>query len=45
MFAHERRRNSLQCLIFIFLKQTLALGGILQEIQKGNNVSHASKCS
>ena len=45
MFAHEWGYNSLQCLIFIFLKQTLALGGILQEIENGNNVSHASKCS
>lgn len=45
VFAHEWGHNSLQCLIFIFLKQTLALGGILQEREKGNNVSHASKCS
>lgn len=42
VFARGRRHNSRWCLIFIFLKQTLAPRGTLQEMGKGNNLSDAS---
>lgn len=45
VFARERRHKPLQCLIFVFLKQTLALRGGLQELEKGDNLSDASNCS